>query len=331
MEDFILYNGAAINIDAGLSTTGSVWAGFGVVLRLGIGMILIFSLFFLLGIIMYSSSTNKYKDLQKHLPLISFFGLMIRTTIYLPELLIFMLIFIIYFILRPNPFTFVNEMIITGVFGIFLAFSSKLNADPFFFATLSLFSCFSLVTKYSENVLVSFENVDTKKENRKEAYLNVLFSKSLTELVSELGPILASEKFSSIKGTQEKVEHLFKQAIIKGTTHPSRNMAVKLTGTVLTCTGYGLANYYYRAKQTWSIDKQYHESAENVMVYSHMSKTDAYAIKYQTRFDMMVAKREAFVPQNLHSDLVKLGIEKSSDETFMTYTQIGHDVLNAVL
>ncbi len=133
MGEFVLFNGAAKGVASDLSKIDHVWVGIGFAVQIIIRGFLIICLICLLAIIMKNSSADKFESIKIHFPLIMFFSLTIRTTIYYPEILLFMFIFTLYFLLRPSAFTMLEEICVSLVFGTVLAFSSKLNADPLFF------------------------------------------------------------------------------------------------------------------------------------------------------------------------------------------------------
>jgi hypothetical protein len=287
------------------------------------GALLGFLIFIIINLKSFKKTIQNIKNLG---PLVSLLIMSLKVTFSYFELIPVICFITIYFILKTEGFTDSEESFLTIIFCVFLVLSSKLNNDPMFFASLILFGYFKLLRKFYES-----HQLIVVDESQKATVIktNVLFARPFRDLAVELGGRFAGEHFSALPKTRKKVAYAFRRIVQKSHDNP---MALKLLGGAAIGSGYGVCNHYYKKKQMFDVEHIYHRSVEDRINLDKFDKDTNSVEGLMLKKDFLSAlqARKDLVPLNIHEAVLKKGVEKSGDVTFMELVNEGFEVLKAV-
>ncbi len=285
--------------------------------------LLAFLVFVVINVKSFQKTIQNVKNLGA---LISLLIMSVKVTWNYPELIPILCLITIYFILKTDGFTDSEESLLTVIFGILLVVSSKLGNDPMFFAFIILFGYFKLIRKFNEShqyILID--------QNQKATVIktNILFAKQFRELALELGGRFAGEQFSALPKTQKKIAYVFRKVVQKSQDHPA---ALKLFGGSIMLSTYGVCNNYYKKQQVLDVEHVYQRSVEDRINLDRFDKNPNSVEGLMLKKDFLSAlqARKDLVPLNIHEAVLKKGVEKSADPTFMELVNEGFEVLKAV-
>ncbi len=158
---------------------------------------------------------------------------------------------------------------------------------------------------------------------------NVLFARPFRDLAVELGGRFAGEHFSAVPKTQKRVAYAFRRIVQKSHDNP---MALKLLGGAFICSGYGVCNQYYKKQQVLNVEHVYHRSVEDRINLDRFDKDPNSVEGLMLKKDFLSAlqARKDLVPLNIYEVVLKKGVKKSGDLTFMELVNDDFEVLKAV-